>query len=103
MSEESVWESKEGVFVRVVVKPRSRERELVADIFEDFIVINLNSPAREGKANTELVRRLSKILKISSADITVVAGHKSREKTLLIRGVRKDVVLAAFQIVTNDK
>jgi uncharacterized protein (TIGR00251 family) len=103
MSDGPVWESKEGVLVRVVVKPRSSERELIAEITENFIVINLNSPARAGKANIELVKRLSKLLKVSSADTIVVAGHKSREKTILIRGIEKEQVSRAFQCVTNDK
>lgn len=84
--------SEKGTFLRVIVKPNSKERRLVGNISPESIHINLTGPAREGKANTELVKRLSKILKISSSSIKLVAGRKSREKTLLIDGLTAEEV-----------
>ncbi|MGY5858287.1 MAG: DUF167 family protein [Candidatus Thorarchaeota archaeon] len=82
-----VWTSEKGTFLRVFVKPNSKEKELINEITENTITINLRRPAKEGKANSELLKRLSKLLKISTSTIQVVAGHKSREKTLLIIGL----------------
>jgi len=92
MDSKSIWMSEKGTFLRVIVKPNSKEKQLVAEINPDSILINLTGPAREGKANTELVKKLSKILKISSSSIRIVAGHKSREKILLLVGLNIEEV-----------
>ena len=84
--------SEKGTFLRVVVKPNSKEKQLIAERNPDSISINLTSPAREGKANTELVKKLSKLLKLSSNAIRIVAGHKSREKVILIDGLSTEEV-----------
>ena len=93
MDSRPVWMSEKGTFLRVIVKPNSKEKQLVAEINPDSIMINLTGPAREGKANTELVKKLSKILKISTGAIRLVAGHKSRVKTLLIDGLSVEEVV----------
>ena len=85
MTHGPVWDNEKGVFIRVVVRPRSKEREFVAEVTSEFVHVNLSSPAREGKANTELIKRMAKTLGVSTGDITLVSGHKSREKTLFIQ------------------
>ena len=94
MDTRPVWMSEKGIFLRVVVKPNSKEMKLVGNIDSEHIQINLTGPAREGKANTELVKRLSKKLKISTSNIRIVSGHKSREKILLIEGLNIEEVEA---------
>ena len=84
--------SKKGTFLRVIVKPNSKKMELIAERNPDSVLINLAGPAKEGKANTELVKRLSKLLKISTSSIRLVSGHKSREKILLIDGLSAEEV-----------
>jgi uncharacterized protein (TIGR00251 family) len=83
----AIWETERGVLLKVIVRPKSREKNLVAEMSSEVIVVNLNSPAREGKANSELIKRMAKTLSISTGNITIVAGHKSREKTLLVQGL----------------
>ncbi len=103
MNEGPVWVTGSGIHLRIVVRPRSNERNLIAEITDEVIVMNLRSPAREGKANTELLKRLSKLLGVSSGDIEIIAGHRSREKTVNLRGVELKHVLRAIEAVTNDK
>jgi uncharacterized protein (TIGR00251 family) len=83
----AIWESEKGTFLRVIVRPNSKEKKFIGGVTSEAIYINLRSPAREGKANSELLKKLSKTLKLSTADISLVAGHKSREKTVLIIGI----------------
>lgn len=92
MHKDAVWETDEGVFLRVLVKPKSTLKKLISDLNEDKVVVNLKSPAREGKANTELLKRISKVLGTSTGNVKLIAGHKSREKTLLISGMELEVV-----------
>ena len=84
MDSRPVWASDKGTFLRVLVKPNSKEKQLIAERNDNSISINLTSAAKEGKANIELVKRLSKLFKVSTSSIRLVAGHKSREKLLLI-------------------
>jgi len=83
----AVWETEKGTFLRVIVRPNSNEKNFISEVTPGAIIINLKGPAREGKANSELLKRLSKFLKISTGDISLVAGHKSREKTVLVAGI----------------
>ncbi len=101
MASEAVWESDKGVFLRVIVRPMSKKREFLAKVNENDIVANLRSPARDGKANTELVKRLSKHLGLSTINVTLVSGHKSREKTILIHGLDRIQVLQKLKLVHN--
>lgn len=83
----AIWETARGTLVRVIVRPNSMESKFIAEVTPESIHINLKGPAREGKANSELLKKLSKMLRISSTDIRLVAGHKSKEKTILIVGI----------------
>lgn len=87
MAERAIWQTEKGTFVRVRVKPKSKKRDFVAEVTERAIILNLEEPAREGKANKELMRRLSKTLGVSTRDILLISGQKSREKILLIRNL----------------
>ncbi len=87
MSEDNIREADGGTIIVVRVRPNSKEKHLITDTNETEIVINLKSPAREGRANRELIKRLSKVLGVPSAAISIVAGGKSKVKTLHIRGL----------------
>ncbi len=103
MRKRVVEDTADGVLLRVVVKPKSRARSFIAEIGVESVILNLKAPAREGKANTELLKRVAKLLKLSTADVILVSGFKSRDKTLLIRGVMVDQVLGLLQAVINHK
>jgi uncharacterized protein (TIGR00251 family) len=103
MSRGAVWENEEGVFLRVTARPRSKRKEFVFGLDDEGLIVNLTSPAREGKANTELLKRLSKILGVPGGRVSLVSGHKSREKTVFIEGMTAEHVVSALQEVTNDK
>ncbi len=62
-------------------------------ISDEEIVINLASPAKEGKANKELIKRIAKCIGVATSEVIIAAGHKSREKTLLIRGATSEQVM----------
>ena len=92
MDKNAIWKADDGVFLKVLVRPKSTQKKLIFDVNPDALVVNLKSPAREGKANAELLRRLSKALGISTGDIRIVAGHKSKEKILLIAGMNLETL-----------
>ena len=83
----AIWETARGTLLRVIVRPNSKEKDFIAHITPEAIIVNLKGPARDGQANSELLKRLSKLLKMSTSDISLVAGHKNGEKTLLVVGM----------------
>jgi len=96
----AIWETARGTLLRVIVRPNSKEKNFIAHITPEAIIVNLKGPAREGKANSELIKKLSKLLKISTSDISLAAGHKNREKTLLIMGMGVEEVTERLRHVT---
>jgi uncharacterized protein (TIGR00251 family) len=99
MTSGAAWATDRGTFLRVIVRPNSREQNLVSEISDEAVHVNLRAPAREGRANTELVKKLAKRLGMSTADIVLAAGHKSRDKTLILRGMDPEEVLFKLSAV----
>ncbi|MHA1949427.1 MAG: DUF167 domain-containing protein [Candidatus Thorarchaeota archaeon] len=96
----AIWETERGTLLKVIVRPKSKEKNLVSEVSPNVIVVNLKSPAREGKANSELVKRMAKTLEISTSSITLVAGHKTKEKTLLVQGLSPVAIEQRLSAVT---
>jgi uncharacterized protein (TIGR00251 family) len=96
----AIWETARGTLLRVVARTSSKEKKFIAYITPEAIHVNLRSQAREGKANTELLKGISKLLKVSTADISLVAGQKLREKILLIVGMSAEDLTNRLMEVT---
>lgn len=75
-----------GTLVDIYVQPKSSKNEVVG-VHERSLKIRLTAPPVEGEANKECVKFLAKLLGIPKSDIEIVSGHKSRHKTLSIRGI----------------
>lgn len=96
MTHGPIWQNDSGVFIRVLVRPRSKEKLFVEEITSDHILVNLSSPAREGKANSELVKRMAKGLGLSTSQLILVSGQKSKEKVIFIEGGSLDAIQDAL-------
>ena len=101
MSEEWVWESEKGTFIVISVRPSSREKTFIHSMSNDEIVLNISSPAKDGKANTELVKRFAKTLGLSTVDVILAAGHKSKTKTLIIQNISKKELIQKLSQLQN--
>jgi len=75
-------------YLKVKVVPRSNTTQLKESFTDpdgDLVYkITLKAVPEKGKANTELVRFLSKSLKIPRQNITIISGKSSRTKLLKI-------------------
>jgi uncharacterized protein (TIGR00251 family) len=91
MDDKTVWASDLGTFLKISVKPKSKRR-IFLEFIENEIVINLQSPARDGKANIELLKRLAKFFGLSTSKLKIVAGYKSKTKTVFLEGISIDCV-----------
>jgi uncharacterized protein (TIGR00251 family) len=75
-----------GVRLLVRVQPRASRNEL-AGLHAGRLRIRLAAPPVDGEANEELERFLARLLSVPRRAVSLTAGHASRQKTLVIRGV----------------
>jgi len=48
------------------------------------ITVGIHSRPEKGKANTELVKKLAKYFDVSSSQVRIIAGLRSRKKIVMI-------------------
>jgi len=83
--EPRITENADGVTFSVHVQPRA-SRNGICGVQGDAIKIRLTSPPVEGEANRLCVDYLAKLLKVPKSAIAIIAGEKSRHKTIRVAG-----------------
>lgn len=83
----------EGVLVKVRAQPRASRSE-VQGVVEGRLRVRLAAPPVDGAANDALVRLLAEVLGVARGRVEVTAGQSSRLKTVLVRGLAAETVLA---------
>ncbi len=78
-------EARDGVRLRVYVKPESPEERLVLE-GGDLVYYTPEPPVR-GRANASLVRFLARALRVSRVDVEIVRGLRERTKIIHVRGL----------------
>jgi len=66
----------------IKVKPNSKKESIEPGPAGTDWIINVKEPAREGKANTAILKALSKRLKISKNSLRIILGKNSRNKII---------------------
>jgi uncharacterized protein (TIGR00251 family) len=75
-----------SVTLDVAVKPRS-SREGVGPVQGDRLVVSVNAPPVDGKANEAVVRVLAATFGVARSSVTIVRGETGRKKTIRIAGI----------------
>jgi len=75
-------EVKNGVAIKIRVKPRAREFGLKQ--IGDQIIVEVKSPPVKGKANDDVIHGLSLFF---GKPVQLLKGHKSKQKIVLIQGI----------------
>jgi uncharacterized protein (TIGR00251 family) len=69
-------------FLKVAVKPGKKETKILRyDPDKEALVVEIGAQAQDNKANIELVKYLSKMLK---RNVEIKSGHTSKQKVLRI-------------------
>lgn len=71
--------------IKVRVIPRAKKSKI--ETFNEGLKVYLNSPAAEGRANKELIDMLAKHYKARKCNVTIIKGHKQRNKLIQISEV----------------
>ena len=96
---DSVRKSQDGAILDIFVTPKSKETVFPAgfDEWRKRIEIKISQPAKDNKANLATLKVISEFFGISIRDIYVVSGEKSREKSVLIKGVSTNNIANKIQ------
>jgi uncharacterized protein len=87
--------SQTDVRFAVRLTPRAAS-DRVDGVLEGVLKVRVTAPAVEGAANNALLRLLSDELDVARQDVRIVAGAGSREKLVVVEGVKPEVVVARW-------
>lgn len=83
----------DGCVLSIRLQPRAR-RTAIAGPVGDLLKIAVSGPPVEGKANAEMCRFLADLAGVPKSAVTILRGETSREKSVCIRGVAAEALLA---------
>jgi uncharacterized protein (TIGR00251 family) len=71
------------------VQPGAKRTEVVG-MHGERIKVRLAAPARDGRANAELIEFLSEQLEVPRRNVTIESGLASRQKRVVVEGAKKE-------------
>ncbi len=77
----------------VILKIKPNSKKQAVGFKKDMIQIYIKSPARQGKANAELLKFMHKILKVPESEIKIKRGLSSRMKTLEVESLSREEII----------
>jgi uncharacterized protein (TIGR00251 family) len=80
----SIYENKDGIIIKVFVKPNSPKFNV--EIEGGEIVVHCTEEPVKGKVNKEIIKELTKLL---HAKVEFVSGFTSKEKYLFVKDMKK--------------
>lgn len=87
----------EGVVLAVRVIPRAG-RTMLAGVRGPALLVRLAAAPVDGAANDVLVELLAEAFGVSRRSVTILTGHRSRDKRVLLRGF--DALVARRRLAT---
>ena len=90
-----IQDTEKGVLLRVHITPNSAKNH-TAGFYGGSLNIKIKAPAVDGKANKALISFLADLISVKKSQIKIVSGEKSRNKTLLLTNISKELVHRIF-------
>lgn len=96
---DAIHPAKDGIIIDVEVVPGAKKTQIPSryNQWRKRIEVRMSQPARDGKANKELISCLAQLFDVDSNAISIVAGVKSGRKTVKIAGVSADDVIERIE------
>lgn len=76
-------EKQDGILIKIKAVPNSSKNQFCG-VLDGALKVKIKAPAVENKANDELIKFLSKSLKIPKSKITIDSGNTSKVKIVYI-------------------
>jgi len=87
---ESFYSQKgEDIIIYIKAVPNSSKNE-ICGLYDGAIKVKIKAPAVENKANEELIKYFSKLLKLPKSSISLKAGGTSKHKSLICKNCQPD-------------
>ena len=86
----------DGTVVSLYIQPRASRNEIVG-LQGGALKVRLTSPPVEGAANKLCCEFIAKLCGVAKSKVSIRSGEKSRQKRLLVSGVKPDVVQSALE------
>ena len=97
--EDAVKVSSDGIIIDLEVSPGSKETKVPSGYNEwrKRIEAKLKAPPEKGKANEELIRALSVLLKVPPSNMSITSGATDSRKSIKVHGISRDDVLTILR------
>ncbi|MGA9147529.1 MAG: DUF167 domain-containing protein [Candidatus Nanopelagicales bacterium] len=83
-ADEPFWKvDTRGTILSVHLTPRS-SREQVTGCIDGWLKVKVTAPPTDAKANDALIKFLAKQLGVAPSKLSIIRGHKSRNKAVLV-------------------
>lgn len=86
--EYQIFDTREGLTVRLHVLPRAKHSEITG-LHNGAIKIKIAAPPVDDAANRSIIEFFSRLLNIPRSNLKILAGSKSREKVLQVKGLSR--------------
>lgn len=86
----SVSERKTKISLRVY--PNATRNEVIGFV-DEVLRVKVSAPPVKGKANKVLLAFLNQLLDVSKDALTIIKGHTSRNKTVVIDGLSREEII----------
>ena len=96
-----VLETANGLQVRIHAQPRARRSE-IAGIYNGALKIKIAAPPVDDAANSAIIDFFAALLDVPKSRVSIAAGLKSRDKTLLVKGVSSDSFISALHLSSGN-
>lgn len=97
-----------SIILHIRVKPSSHDAKIVAvehlcigSIIKCYLVIQINAPKQQGRANKQLTDFLSKALKLPKSHITLASGSRSVYKRIKLACNASEITGTIQQLLDN--
>ena len=90
-------ESPEGVVFTVYVQPRASRNE-ICGLQGGEIKVRLTAPPVDDAANRLCIEFIAKLLGVAKSRVTIIAGAKSRHKTVKVTGIDRGYFFSRIEI-----
>ena len=87
----------DGCVVCLRVQPGARKAAVKGEQ-AGALKLAVTAPPVDGKANAAVIEFLAELLRVKRAQIEIIAGETSRDKRVLIRGLKSDEVQARLSL-----
>ena len=89
-----VKKHQDGATINLFVTPGARSIIFPAGYnkWRGCVEIKVSSPAKDNKANKEVIKTVANFVNKPVENVYVVSGSKNRSKTILIKGISPDAV-----------